>query len=336
MQDLEKIMEYAKLSRASYKSEAAMRNFLNDGSGLNKKYAVVKFRDHKASGFQCYLLKDTDGGGYVFAFRGTEFIREPVKDTILTDARMMLVGTPQQMYDALEFVAEMRKRYGLAESDAVLTGHSLGGSLAAMASYVFGFEAYAYNPYGIGRLIRSAGSADAGGEANKRRRGGTAPTIGERMKELGVTVKKSESTIHSYVNLGMFAPDFVAGLLTSMTASSHVGNVRYLKDAPGNWLSIIDKHTLAKTLENLRHQRWADEAEAKSCLRRRCAEWLAREDAGLPFSAALRRLAAEKRRGRRPARPAQSGKKHSRRKALTRQRIAYIFLKYLKFLKGGR
>ena len=264
MRATEKIMEYARLCGASYKEPSEMREFLtSDATG--RKYIQASYRDVKASGFQCYLLKDRLDGSYVFAFRGTEFVREPVKDTILTDARMMLFGPPPQMYDALAFAAEMQKRYGFSEDEAVCTGHSLGGTLAAMTGYVFGFEAYAFNPYGIGKLTASA-------DGDTRRCG--AENIAEHMKKLGVTVRKNRETIHSFVNIGMFEQDFVAGLLTSATASHHVGSVHYLKDAPGNWFSIADKHTIGKTLENLGEQRWADESEARNYLLRRCEEWL--------------------------------------------------------------
>lgn len=114
---------------------------------------------------------------------------------------MMLFGPPPQMYDALAFAAETQKKYGFSDKEAACTGHSLGGTLAAMTGYVFGFEAYAFNPYGIGKLT---GSAD--GRAG--RRGGN---IAGYMKKLGVTVKKNRETIHSFVNIGMFEQDFVAG-----------------------------------------------------------------------------------------------------------------------------
>ncbi len=158
---------------------------------------------------------------------------------------MMLFGPPPQMYDALAFAAEMQKKYGFSDKEAACTGHSLGGTLAAMTGYVFGFEAYAFNPYGIGK---PTGSAD--GCAGRR-----CGNIAGYMKKLGVTVKKNRETIHSFVNIGMFEQDFVAGMLTSATASHHVGSVRYLKDAPGNWFSIADKHTIGKTLENLGERR---------------------------------------------------------------------------------
>ena len=188
MRETEKIMEYARLCGASYKAPSEMENFLSsDAAG--GKYGLVSYRDAKASGFQCYLLKDLSDGGYVFAFRGTEFIREPVKDTILTDARMMLFGPPPQMYDALAFAAEMQKKYGFSDKEAVCTGHSLGGTLAAMTGYVFGFEAYAFNPYGIGKLT---GSADCCA-------GRSGGNIAGYMKKLGVTVKKNRETIHSFL-----------------------------------------------------------------------------------------------------------------------------------------
>lgn len=193
MRETEKIMEYAKLCGASYKAPPEMEDFLaSDATG--REYGLAGYRDVKASGLQCYLLKDRSDGCYVFVFRGTEFLREPIKDTILTDARMMLFGPPPQMYDVRAFTAEMQKKYGFSEREAVCTGHSLGGTLAAMTGYVFGFEAYAFNPYGIGKLT---GSADG----RAKRRGGD---IAEYMKKLGVTVKKSRDTIHSFVNIGMF------------------------------------------------------------------------------------------------------------------------------------
>ena len=313
MRETEKIMEYARLSGASYKAPAEMAYFLtSDPTGM--KYAMAGWRDVKASGFQCYLLKDRSEGGYVFAFRGTEFIREPVKDTILTDARMMLFGPPPQMYDALAFAAEMQKKYGFSEKEAVCTGHSLGGTLAAMTGYVFGFEAYAFNPYGIGKLTGSAGGGD----------------IAAYMKKLGVTVRKNRETIHSFVNIGMFEQDFVAGLLTSATASHHVGSVHYLRDAPGNWFSIADKHTIGKTLENLGEQRWADESEARNYLLRRCEEWLGCGDLPRAIRTAFRpRGNAELKRRSYAARlRIKALQKQILRKDMPRRRIDEIIAKY--------
>ena len=86
----------------------------------------------------------------------------------------------------------------------------------------------------------------------------------------------------------MFEQDFVAGLLTSATASHHVGSVHYLRDAPGNWFSIADKHTIGKTLENLGERRWADESEARNYLLRRCEEWLGCGDLPQAIRTALR------------------------------------------------
>ena len=96
MRKREKIMEYARLCGASYKEPSEMRDFLASYA-TGRKYMPLCYRDVKSSGFQCYLLQDRSDGSCLFAFRGTEFIREPVKDTILTDARMMLFGPPPQM-----------------------------------------------------------------------------------------------------------------------------------------------------------------------------------------------------------------------------------------------
>ena len=51
MRETEKIMEYARLSGASYKAPAEMAYFLtSDPTGM--KYAMAGWRDVKASGFQ--------------------------------------------------------------------------------------------------------------------------------------------------------------------------------------------------------------------------------------------------------------------------------------------
>jgi hypothetical protein len=137
-----------------------------DHDFLTTDYNVIE-TDAQPSGFQGMLLEELDSegegtGNFVFAFRGTEIDsgwKEFVKDLVITDIVYMGSGTaPQQMKDAMSFINRMMTdealKLTLDASNTTFTGHSLGGSLANMASYVFGFDAYGYNPFTSAGRIR--------------------------------------------------------------------------------------------------------------------------------------------------------------------------------------
>ncbi len=113
------------------------------------------------SGFQGMLLQDNQTGEFVIAFRGTEpnqGLDELYNDLIIADILYMGTGRgPQQMKDAMDFVNKMKDLHGLNSTNTTFTGHSLGGALAGMASYVYGFETYTYNGYGNGQYRGAPG-----------------------------------------------------------------------------------------------------------------------------------------------------------------------------------
>lgn len=152
------VQEMGALAEKAYTPYLQGATFTTD----EKQYKVIEV-SNTSSGFQGMLVEEVNAQGegtgkYTFAFRGTE-ADEPIanweqfyKDLILADIAYM--GTGQQMKDAMAFVDDMLATYEeLNSGNTVFVGHSLGGSIAGMASYVFGFDAYTYNGFGIANML---------------------------------------------------------------------------------------------------------------------------------------------------------------------------------------
>ncbi|HHL35409.1 MAG TPA: hypothetical protein ENJ30_13700, partial [Desulfobulbaceae bacterium] len=167
------IKEMGVLSEIVYKNDYFLNTnpdtIINhsDHNQLQNTY-TVRATSNTASGFQGMLLENENPQNgesrYVFAFRGTEpslFNGEPIKDLIIADIAYMGTGTaPQQMKDAMAFVYDVMHdpnlNLTLNASNTSFTGHSLGGAIAGMASYVYGFDAYTFNGFGIKNMLWDA------------------------------------------------------------------------------------------------------------------------------------------------------------------------------------
>ncbi len=112
-----------------------------------------------SSGYQGTLYQRVDSGEMIVAHRGTEFDRELVKDGLLADAGMVLVGVNRQSDDALAFA---RRAIDLANDinldrcqvpDITITGHSLGGTLTQITSYRLGLKGETFDAYGAAGLV---------------------------------------------------------------------------------------------------------------------------------------------------------------------------------------
>ncbi|KAF1716684.1 hypothetical protein CSC74_07265 [Pseudoxanthomonas yeongjuensis] len=112
-----------------------------------------------SSGYQGTLYQRTDTGEMVVAHRGTEFDRELVKDGLLADAGMVLVGVNRQSDDALAFA---RRAADLANDmntdrcqvpNITITGHSLGGTLTQITAYRLGLHGETFDAYGAAGLV---------------------------------------------------------------------------------------------------------------------------------------------------------------------------------------
>lgn len=113
----------------------------------------------RPSGYQGTLYRNTGTGEMVVAHRGTEFDRELVRDGIVADGGMVIVGVNRQENDALAFtrhaadIADDMNREQCQVPDLTVTGHSLGGTLAQITAYRLGMRGETFNAYGAAGLV---------------------------------------------------------------------------------------------------------------------------------------------------------------------------------------
>ena len=99
------------------------------------------------NGFFATVVKK--GNDVVIIYRGTDDSKDIVQDIKMWKFHKL----PEQLDDAISLYDEVAKycknnRYRLS-----VTGHSLGGSLAAIVSAMRGIEAVTFNPYGVKNLL---------------------------------------------------------------------------------------------------------------------------------------------------------------------------------------
>ena len=108
-------------------------------------YKVIAHTD-TTTDMQALLLES--GGQYVIAFRGTASWVD-----VLVDGVIGLDNINAQYDDAVAFVQQALDRPEIDENNLILTGHSLGGILTQQVGATFHLEGYAFNPYGVDRLL---------------------------------------------------------------------------------------------------------------------------------------------------------------------------------------
>ena len=101
------------------------------------------FNDNDGSGFYAAMYKK--GDQYVVAYRGTEG-----KFNDIAEDGLQGVGISSKQYDKSVKLAEAIKRNpNFNSSNTTITGHSLGGGLAAIGGGVTNFPTYTYNAAGV-------------------------------------------------------------------------------------------------------------------------------------------------------------------------------------------
>ena len=103
--------------------------------------------EDKSTGFHATLFRD-DNGRYVLSYEGTDFGHG---GDVLTDVSGA-VGTSLQVHQAIQAATTVKQRLmanGVTAGNFSLTGHSLGGELAAAGSIATGAKATTFNAAGL-------------------------------------------------------------------------------------------------------------------------------------------------------------------------------------------
>ena len=109
--------------------KAMIREYINlqktVGSFPGELNYVTSFYDAK-TGSSGTLFENTNEGNYILSYTGTNFYFDRQKD-MYADVVGICLGQAEHMTPCYRFYTRMKKKYG---NDIILTGHSLGGSIA--------------------------------------------------------------------------------------------------------------------------------------------------------------------------------------------------------------
>lgn len=134
----------------------------NDGQGtMPEGWDIVKVDTNKKTGYYAEVYKK--GKEVAIIYRGTDVdIYKGIKETsrdFSNDLRMGGMLEPKQTADAKGTFQAIKQEY--PSSNIVLSGHSLGGSLAQLVSAETGTKAVTFNAFGTGKILSQKGYSQA-------------------------------------------------------------------------------------------------------------------------------------------------------------------------------
>ena len=126
--------------------QASIYSYHKPGNYPPAGYRVIDFNENKNTGFYADVL--SNGNDIIIAYRGTESGQD-----IRNDVAMAKSKIPAQAIDAIRIYDKVKREH--PNSDIVVTGHSLGGSLAEIVSGIRGNLAVTFNAYGVGDMFKN-------------------------------------------------------------------------------------------------------------------------------------------------------------------------------------
>ena len=117
-----------------------------------KNWKRIKKYEQKKNGFYAEAFQN-ENGRVVLVYRGTDTghgINELRKD-LGADIKLSVKKIPQQAYDAYLAYEDINNRY----DNVLVTGYSLGGSLAQIVCNETGAEGITFAAYGVGDIVAS-------------------------------------------------------------------------------------------------------------------------------------------------------------------------------------
>ena len=126
--------------------QASIYSYHKPGNYPPAGYRVIDFNENKKTGFYADVL--SNGNDIIIAYRGTESGQD-----IRNDVAMAKSKIPAQAIDAIRIYDKVKREH--PNSDIVVTGHSLGGSLAEIVSGIRGNLAVTFNAYGVGDMFKN-------------------------------------------------------------------------------------------------------------------------------------------------------------------------------------
>ena len=125
----------------------------------NSSFEVID-QIESANGFSATVFRNINTNEYTIACRGTEFTD---LNDFRTNARMVVSSKNNQFEEAKRFTDEQIKAILASDPNAkiIVTGHSLGGSLAQYIAYETGHKAVTFNSFGAKSSIQNTDNFDS-------------------------------------------------------------------------------------------------------------------------------------------------------------------------------
>ncbi|WP_170000949.1 Mbeg1-like protein [Campylobacter sp. RM16189] len=137
--NFKKLKEYSALSWISYDDVGHLKNKILNGYTEKDKSNEPFKKNYTSSGFQATAFEKENE--IVIAIRGTEALNEFWDDLLIADGSLALNYMPNSqagsMIDYINGIADILKTYKQTGKNITIVGHSLGGTLAQIASKMY-------------------------------------------------------------------------------------------------------------------------------------------------------------------------------------------------------